>query len=85
MSTNTYTIATTGTSIALNPSEGSRPAATPSGLIVTRAVETKAGWVGQIIVDKEILWQGEPTRHAMDAQEEANYRVVQRIKKLFRR
>lgn len=36
------------------------PVKTPAGILATRAVETKDGWVGQVIVDKVIVWESEP-------------------------
>ena len=35
------------------------PIKTQAGLLVTRAVETQAGWVGQIIIDKMIVWESD--------------------------
>ena len=68
------------------------PIKTPSGILVTRAVETKDGWVGQIIVDKTIVWESEPIQDhpevTRDAQREAtraaNDRVVARMTEMFR-
>ena len=68
------------------------PIRTPSGILVTRAVETKGGWVGQIIVDKTIVWESEPiqdhpevTKNAQrEATEAANDRVVARMTEMFR-
>jgi hypothetical protein len=67
---------------------------TPAGILATRAVETKAGWVGQIVLDKEIIWESdamsdddddEPNaetgqRKAMKA---TNERVMVRLRKIF--
>ena len=69
-------------SISLSPTEGDRPE-TPSGLIVTRAVETKDGWFGQILVDKEIVYQSEPHEDGDEAIKAANARVVGAVKGLF--
>jgi hypothetical protein len=56
---------------------------TPKGLLVTRAVEVKDGWVGQIIVDKAIVWQGAEMEKQCDAVEQATEKVVVRLRKLF--
>lgn len=59
------------------------PVTTPKGLLITRSVETKEGWVGQIIVDKAIVWESAPMEDQHDASAEATSRVVARLKKLF--
>jgi hypothetical protein len=77
----TYTISTNGLSLGMDT--GSRPEPPPKGLIVTRGVQTKAGWIGQVIVDKEIIFETEPHEDSDEAMEEVNGYVVGRIKKLF--
>lgn len=63
---------------------GDRPEKTPRGLLNTRAVELREGWFGQIIVDEEIVFQSAvPHGRSVDAIEEVNGRVVDRIKALF--
>lgn len=60
------------------------PVKTPTGILVTRSVETKAGWVGQIIVDKDIIWESASPHHESgDAVREANERVVDKLRRLF--
>lgn len=68
------------------------PIKTPAGLLVTRAVQTKAGWVGQILVDKTIIWEGPAqTSSSPDDDEdlssaavkEANWRVVNALRGLL--
>ena len=84
-----YTTTTYGTtagsaySISLSPTVGDERPRTPSGLIVTRAVETKDGWLGQILVDKEIMFQSDPQTDGDTAIKNANERVVRVIKGLF--
>jgi hypothetical protein len=63
---------------------------TPEGLLVTRAVQTKEGWKGQIIVDKNIVWESEDGHRGEDdfegeklALAEANKRVVNALGDLF--
>lgn len=68
------------------------PIKTPAGVLVTRSVQTRAGWVGQILVDQIIVWESEPQTAsnpesladcATDAVKLANYRVLDRLQKLF--
>lgn len=61
----------------------SEPVKTPAGILVTRAVETKAGWVGQIILDKDIVWESEPKHKSDEAVMDANDRVVDKLRRLF--
>jgi len=66
--------------------KGERPEKTPSGLIATRAVETRDGWRGQVIVDKTIVFESDAISGedaAEDAMKVANSRVVTAIKTLF--
>ena len=66
--------------------EGDRAPRSPDGLIVTRAVETRDGWIGQVYVDKSIVWEGLPllgedaAEHAVQA---ANTQVVKAVTHLF--
>jgi hypothetical protein len=55
------------------------PVKTPAGLLATRAIETKAGWIGQVIVDREILWESEPFTDEKDAQRDATAAASQRV------
>lgn len=68
--------------VTLTTQQGDTPQ-TPSGLLLTKAVETKRGWIGQIIVDKEIVWESAAFDEVKPALEEANGRVVERVKRLF--
>lgn len=56
---------------------------TPAGLIATQAVQTKDGWLGQVIVDKQIVWESDEHEEGEDAVQAANGRVVQVLKALF--
>jgi hypothetical protein len=77
--------------IALQAESGERPKETPEGLIVTRAVQTKAGWVGQVIVDKQIVheteaWGNDPdddSDNRTDAIREVNTYVVDAVKRML--
>jgi expansin (peptidoglycan-binding protein) len=37
--------------------EDERPVKTPDNFLTTRAIETKSGWVGQIIIFSNIVWE----------------------------
>jgi hypothetical protein len=76
------TYSTTNTGMMLVPQESDR-VHTPKGLLVTRAVEMAAGWVGQIIVDKTIVWESQPHEEERDAVNEATSRVVEKLTSLF--
>ena len=65
------------------PPGESKPARTPPGLLITRAVQVVEGWVGQILVDKNIPWQSEPVEDEDDALKAANDRVVDKLCQLF--
>ena len=82
----TYSTASTSLTlngVALTAGSSPEPAKAPKGLIVTRAVETKGGWVGQLIVDEEIIWESTPQDAGETAERLATARVVARIKKLL--
>ena len=90
--TSTYgNMAGSSYTITLDPTKGTERPKTPAVLIVTRAVETKDGWLGQVLVDKEIVFQTDPiTADTFDAEDAgrdaikaANTRVVQAIRALF--
>ncbi len=87
MSQSTYlNLTSTGMVLNATPTE---PIKTPTGVLVTRCVETKEGWVGQVIVDKTIVWESEGFQGDEDdtgerkAVKAANSRVVAALTKLF--
>lgn len=67
----------------LTPDQGESRPKTPAGLIVTQAVQTKDGWLGQVIVDKEIVWESDPREEGEEAVQAANARVVARLRALL--
>lgn len=73
------TITGSGTSFNLNPVRGSVPAKLPAALIATKAVQTKDGWFGQVIVDKKIVWESGSVSSGDIAIELANGHVVEKI------
>lgn len=77
------TMTTNGYSLTVSGGEGKKAPETPAGLIVTRAVETKEGWFGHVLVDKEIVFQTEVLDSGHGAIQAANERVVDAIKALF--
>jgi len=81
--TNYTTLSGSSGTITLVPTVNHERPKTPAGLIVTQAVQTKDGWLGQVIVDKQIVWQSDPKSSGDHAIEEANTRVVDRIRAWF--
>jgi hypothetical protein len=69
--------------MTLTPATADKAPKTPAGLIVTQAVQTKDGWLGQVIVDKTIIWESPARAHGEDAIQAANERVVEAIRQLF--
>lgn len=65
------------------PSGESKSEHTPKGLLITRAVQMVDGWVGQIIVDKNVVWQSVSGDDEDEAVKAANDRVVNVLGKLF--
>lgn len=85
----TYSNATSGATtwsysgIVLDTKDGELPAKTPKELLATRAVESKDGWLGQIIMSGEIVHQTEPQETSGEALEEVNSHIHKRFKKLI--
>ncbi|MCW2902227.1 MAG: hypothetical protein JWO67_4492 [Streptosporangiaceae bacterium] len=77
------TLASNGSTITLTPTISSGTPKTPPGLIVTAAAQTKRGWLGQVIVDKQIVFETPPFSNADQAIDAANKRVVDAISSLF--
>lgn len=70
--------------ITLSPGTSEQRPKTPAGLIVTQAVQTKDGWLGQVIIDKEIVWESAVgADDGDDAVRAANSRVVDVLRQLF--
>jgi hypothetical protein len=53
------------------------------GLITTTAVNTRAGWLGQVLVDQKIVWETEAKLDREDALELADQRVTNVLAGLF--
>ena len=84
MSITTYgTVGGSTYGISLSPTETEKRPKTPAGLVVTQAVQTRDGWLGQVIVDKEIVWESAAEPDGDDAIKSANARVVLAFKALF--
>jgi hypothetical protein len=79
--TATTTLSYTG--IIVGGEKGEHPKPTPKELIVTRAVENKQGWTGQIIMTGEIILEFSPYEKAEEALGVANEHVKQAFKSLF--
>jgi len=83
---NTFTYGTVSGSsygLTLAPQTADEKPKTPSGLIVTQAVQTRHGWLGQVIVDKTIVWESTPWGDGDAAIKAANIRVVEAVTQLF--
>jgi hypothetical protein len=68
--------------------KGSTPKDAPEALVHTRAVETKAGWIGQVIIGGAIVWEslamgGDADTGGRAAQQAANTKVIQVFTDLF--
>ncbi len=76
-------ITTSPMTYTLTGEQGTRPEPPPKGLINTRCVQTKAGWVGQVIVDRDIVHETRRYEDGEDAAQAANAFVVERVKRLL--
>lgn len=76
-------IALSGQTYTLEMDRGSKPTPAPKSLIATTAVQTKDGWLSQIVIDGEIVQELGPFEDSNYAMERANGVVVERIKGLF--
>lgn len=76
-----YTVQGTGLSAELHT--GQTPAPAPKALFLTRAVETMDGWIGQLLVDGDIVYQTNFKDDGKKAVNDANTFLVERIKSLF--
>jgi hypothetical protein len=71
------------TGIVLDTKTGERPAPTPRELLASRAIESKDGWLGQIVMFGEIVHETKPHETSADALEEVNEHIHKRFKKLI--
>ena len=62
---------------------GERPAPTPRELIATRAIEAKDGWLGQILMAGEIVYETKPQKDSRAALGKVNQRVHNRFRRLI--
>lgn len=69
---------------AITPQTAGEKPTTPPGLIVTQAVQTRHGWLGQVLVDKQIAWESDPWGDGDAAVKAANIRVVEALTQLLR-
>ena len=51
--------------------------------IATRTIQLREGWVGQIVVDDEIVWESDPTVTANGAATFARERALTQLARLF--
>lgn len=76
-----YTIS--GTSLNADLHWGEKPRDAPKGLFNTRAVQVRDGWLGQLIVDTEIVYESDLHESGENAVNDANSFLIDRIKRLF--
>jgi hypothetical protein len=76
-----YTLSTSGMAVSYPNTSSPKPA--PKVLIATLAVETKRGWVGQIVVDSKIAYETKAHKTSQKALTAVNERVVSRLRALF--
>ena len=69
---------------AITPQTAGEKPTTPPGLIVTQAVQTRHGWLGQVLVDKQIVWESDLDEDGEAAVQVANARVVEAVTWLLR-
>jgi hypothetical protein len=72
----------TGT-IFLNPQAGEYPKPASKELLSTRAVQTKEGWLGQIIMSGEIVYESKAFEDSEDALEHVSEHIHKKFKKLI--
>lgn len=71
------------TGIVLDTSAGKAPERTPKELIATRAIQAKDGWLGQITMAGEIVYETAPQETSQDALEHVNRRIHKAFKRLI--
>jgi hypothetical protein len=74
---------TYSTGITVATGTGKAPERTPTELIATRAVEAKDGWLGQIIMAGEIVYESKPQKNSRAALGKVNRRVHDAFKRLI--
>lgn len=62
---------------------GKRPEPTPTELIATRAIQSKDGWLGQIVMAGEIVYETKPQKDSRAALRKVNGRVHNSFKRLI--
>jgi hypothetical protein len=77
------TISTNGATITLDPQISDTRPKTPGGLIVTATAQVKDGWLGQVLVDKTIVWESRAFASPDSAVDAANRRVVEAVTAWF--
>lgn len=78
--TSNYNISTNGIQLTTGTITVPNP---PRDLVAVTAVQTSAGWLGQNLVNGDIVWESTPFQEKEAALKAANARVISRIRKLF--
>jgi hypothetical protein len=74
---------TYSTGITVATGAGKAPERTPTELIATRAVEGKDGWLGQIIMAGEIVYETKPQKTSRNALGKVNRRIHDSFRRLI--
>ena len=74
---------TYSTGIAFDTKTGEVPARTPKELVATRAIESKDGWLGQIIMSGEIVYETKPQQTSQKALGKVNRRIHDSFRRLI--
>jgi hypothetical protein len=69
--------------LVMDPHKGPKPERTPEHLLSTRAVESAAGWLGQIVMGGVIVYETKPQQSSAKALLKVNRRIHNRIKRLI--
>lgn len=71
------------TGLILNTTNGPSPTQTPSELLSTRAVESRDGWLGQVVMSGEIVYETKPQETSAAALRKVNARIHRAFKQLI--
>lgn len=74
---------TYSTGLVFDTKTGERPAPTPRELVATRAVEAKDGWLGQILMSGEIVYETRPQKTSQKALGKVNTRIHNAFRRLI--
>lgn len=82
-SASTMPITWTTTGQIIDTVRGERPAKASEALLSTRAVESKRGWLGQIVMLGNVVYEVGPFKTSEKAMRRVNSRIYERIRLLI--